>query len=77
MSIVLLQTRQQTQNGVTYAKCHQRRLNNSFGFFKNGILNQSVRNLLISDSYVICLIDPYHPPKESNLAVTNPLFKYK
>lgn len=45
-----LKSRQQTPNGVTYAKPHvpKLRLNYSFGSPRSGILNLSIRNCLIS-----------------------------
>ena len=72
----LLKTRQQAQNGVAFAKPHvtKPRFNYSFSSSKNGSLSWSVRNARISMSGVICLIDPCHPLKESNFAITNPLF---
>ena len=47
-----VKTRQQTQNGVTYAKPHviKWRFNCSFASPRNGLLNQSVRSHLISTS---------------------------
>ena len=39
---------------------------------RNIILNQSLRNHLISTSEIICLIDPCQLLKESDLTVTNP-----
>ena len=51
-----------------------RQLNYSFSSLRNGILNQSIRNRLTSTSEVICLIGPCRRLKESDLAITNPLF---
>ena len=50
------------------------RLNYSLGCPRIGILNQSIRNCLISISKVICWIDPCPPLKERNLTTTNPIF---
>ena len=36
--------------------------------------SQSVKNHLIGTSWVICLVDPSHPLKENDLAITNSLF---
>lgn len=69
--ILLLKTRQQAHNRVAYAKCH---LNYSLGSPRNWILNQSMRNCLISYSYVIWLTDPCHPQKEPKFTITNWLF---
>lgn len=76
LSFVVLKTRQQAPNGVTYCKPHvsKLRLHYSFGSSRNGILTQSIRNGLTRTGVVTCLIDPCRPLKESNLAVTNPLF---
>ena len=50
----VLKTRQQAKNGVVYAKPHftkpRLNLNYSFGSRRNGILNHSIRNPLISTS---------------------------
>lgn len=63
-------------NGVTYAKPQITQLGFNYGFSSptNGILRQSIRNHLISPSYVICVIDPWYSLKESNFAITNPFF---
>ena len=50
------------------------RLNYSLGSPRTGILNQSIRNCLISISKVICPIGPCPPLKERNLTTTNPIF---
>ena len=50
------------------------RLNYSFRSLRNGILNRSIGNLLISTRWVICLTQPCHPLKESNFTLTDPLF---
>ena len=67
------------QNGVIYATSPNPDLilipiMNSFSSPQNGILNQPIRNHPISTSEVICLTDPYHPLKESDLARTKLLF---
>ena len=41
---------------------------------RNGLLNQSIWNYLVSTSEVICLIDPSCALKESDLATNNLLF---
>lgn len=41
---------------------------------RNGILNQSIWNHLVSTSEVIGLRGPYHPLTGSDSATTNPLF---
>ena len=48
------------QNGVTYANpCITKlRPDDSFSSPRNGILNQSVRNNLVSTSYVTYFLDP-------------------
>ena len=72
--VPLLKTRQQAQNGVTYAQPHitKLRLNShSFGSPRNEILNCSSRNHLMSSSYVICIKSPCYPLKESSLAIAN------
>ena len=43
---------------------------------RDGILNQSIRNHLISTIEVTCLTNPCHPLKESGLATANPLFAH-
>ena len=66
--------KQQSQNGVAYAKPHitKPRLNYSFSSSRNGILNQSIRSCLNS-AKVLWLTDPCHSPKKSNGAITNSL----
>lgn len=50
------------------------RFNYSFNSLRNEILNQLVRNHLISTSEVICLINLCYPLKEGNLVITNTFF---
>ena len=50
------------------------RLNYSLGSPRTGILNQSIRNCLISISKIIFVIDPCPPLKERNLTTNQPNF---
>lgn len=64
-------TRQQAQNGVTHARPKLKLGLTTLGSPRNGTLNLSVRNHLVSTSGVICLTDPCQPLKESNSALTS------
>lgn len=63
-------------NGVTNAKLHNTklRLNYSIASPRNGMLNQLIRNYLISTNFGKLPDDLCHSLKEINLAITNPIF---
>ena len=65
----IVKTRQQAQNGVTHAKPHVTKLrpNYSSSSPRNGTLNQSVRDHLISTSGVVCLTGPCLPRRKVTL----------
>ena len=79
MPLTCYKKREQVQNGVTG---HQTSPNQDLipnlmavsASLRNGILNQSIWNYLVSTREVICLIDPCCPLKEGDLATDNPLF---
>ena len=67
----------QVQNGVTYAKlCNTklRQFNYNFCCLRNKLLNQLVRNHLISTSEKTCLTDPCCSLKERNFGRASLLF---
>lgn len=57
-----------------YTPCHQTYTWLQFRLFHNWNLNPVNQNLPISTSLVICLIGSCYPLKESNLAITSPVF---
>lgn len=73
----MLKTRRQAPNGVTYAKSHIAKWGLNLITvlaLRNGILKQSIKNLLISTGEAICLRDACYAPEESDSATTNLLF---
>ena len=68
----MLKTRQEAQNGVTYAKpiSPNQDLVTVLASPRNEILIQLIWNYLVSVSEVIHLINPCHSLKESDLATT-------
>ena len=79
-TLTLLNTRQQAQTGVTYAKPHANKprldLITVLTFFQNGTLQQSIGNYLVSTSEVIYLTGSLHPLQEGDLVTTNLLFAW-
>ena len=64
-SLYIVKNKQQVQNGIIYAKPHSTKpkLNYSFSSPRNGILNQSIRNCLVSSREKIYLTDPLPSPR--------------
>lgn len=62
LNLGIVKNKLQPQSGVAYAKPHitKPHLNHIFGFPRNGILNLSIRNCLVSTRKVTCWTDPCH-----------------
>lgn len=72
----MLKTKQQAQDGVTYAKAHitKKRLNDSFSLSQKQSLKSVNQELPVNSSEAICLLGPCRSPKDNGLVTANSLF---